>query len=38
MGGHVATGTQTGKYGQGAPTGNESARKNKNPSLMEAKK
>jgi len=35
----MATGTQNGKSKQGgAPTGNDSARKNKNTSLMEAKK
>jgi hypothetical protein len=39
LGGCVATGTHNGKSGQGGgPTGNDSARKNKNPSLLEAKK
>jgi hypothetical protein len=39
LGGGVATGTQNGKSGQGgATTRNDSARKNKIPSLLEENK
>jgi hypothetical protein len=38
FGGRMATRTQTGKSGQrGASTGNDWARKNKNPPLLESK-
>jgi hypothetical protein len=39
LGGHVATGTQNGKPRQGGtPTGNDHARQNQNPSLLETRK